>query len=203
MAAALLLVCSLGVKSFFAMAGLLLIGSIYSLPIVPLSRRHLWRYTKIKDIPGSKTLSQALAWGAVIALLPLLERSPSAWAPSIIGFLFVFSVVYVRSALYDIFQVQGDLIVGVETLPITLGERKTLLLLRGVILGGAVILAGSGLFGITSSFSYLLLPCYVTLTLSLLTYEKHWLHPGTSLEALVESNLFLAGLLGLVWLWLK
>ena len=203
MAAALLLVCSLGVKSFFAMAGLLLIGSIYSLPIVPLSRRHLWRYTKIKDIPGSKTLSQALAWGAVIALLPLLERSPSAWAPSIIGFLFVFSVVYVRSALFDIFQVQGDLIVGVETLPITLGERKTLLLLRGVILGGAVILAGSGLFGITSSFSYLLLPCYVTLTLSLLTYEKHWLHPGTSLEALVESNLFLAGLLGLVWLWLK
>jgi (E)-4-hydroxy-3-methyl-but-2-enyl pyrophosphate reductase len=203
MGGTLLLAGSLGLKPFLAMAGLLLVGSIYSLPIVPLSRRHLWRYSKIKDIPGSKTLSQALAWGAVIALLPLLELSPSAWAPSIIAFLFVFSVVYVRSALFDIFQVQGDLIVGVETLPITLGERRTLFLLRGVILGGAVILAASALFGATSSFSYLLLLCYVTLTLSLLTHEKLWLHPGTSLEALVESNLFLAGLLGFVWLWLK
>jgi (E)-4-hydroxy-3-methyl-but-2-enyl pyrophosphate reductase len=203
MGGALLLAGSLGFKSFIAMAGLLLIGSIYSLPIVPLSRRHLWRYSKIKDIPGSKTLSQALAWGAVIALLPLLEPSPAAWAPSIIAFLFVFSVVYVRSALFDIFQVQGDLIVGAETLPITLGEKRTLLLLRGVILGGTVILAASALFGVTRSFSYLLLSCYFTLTLSLLAHEKRWLHPGTSLEALVESNLFLAGLLGLVWPWLK
>jgi 4-hydroxy-3-methylbut-2-enyl diphosphate reductase len=120
-----------------------------------------------------------------------------------IAFLFVFSVVYVRSALFDLFQVQGDLIVGVETLPLTLGERRTLFLLRGVILRGAVILAASALFGVTSPFSYLLLLCYVTLIFSLLTHEKQWLHPGTSLEALVESNLFFAGLLGLVWLWLK
>lgn len=203
MAGALLLAGSLGLKSLVAMTGLLLVGSIYSLPIVPESRRHLWRYSKIKDIPGSKTLSQALAWGAVIALLPLLEHAPSAWAPSMIAFLFVFSVVYVRSALFDIFQVQGDLIVGVETLPLTLGERRTLVLLRGVILGGAVILASSALFGVTSSFTYLLLLCYATLLLSLLTHEQQRLHPGTGLEALVESNLFLAGLLGLVWLWLK
>jgi (E)-4-hydroxy-3-methyl-but-2-enyl pyrophosphate reductase len=203
MGASLFLAGTLGFKSFIAMAGLLFVGSIYSLPIVPLSRRHLWRYSKIKDIPGSKTLSQALAWGAVIALIPLLEPSPAAWPPSIIAFLFVFSVVYVRSALFDIFQVQGDMIVGAETLPITLGERRTLLLLRGIILGGGVILAASALLGITPSFSYLLLLCYVTLTLSLLAHENRWLHPGTSLEALVEGNLFLAGLLGLVWLWLK
>lgn len=203
MGASLFVAGTLGLKSFLAMAGLLFAGSIYSLPIVPLSRRHLWRYSKIKDIPGSKTLSQALAWGAVIALIPLLEPSATALAPSFVAFFFVFSVVYVRSALFDIFQVQGDLIVGAETLPITLGEKRTLFLLRGIILAGGLALAGSALVGFTASLSYLLLLCYITLFLSLLAYEKRWLHPGTSLEALVESNLFLAGLLGLLWQWLK
>jgi (E)-4-hydroxy-3-methyl-but-2-enyl pyrophosphate reductase len=201
--AALLLASSLGFTSFVAIAGLLLVGSIYSLPIVPPSRRHLWRYSKIKDIPGSKTLAQALAWGAVIALLPLLEPSLAAPAPSTVAFLFVFSVVYVRSALFDIFQVQGDLIVGAETLPITLGERRTLSLLRVVILGGSVILVTSALLSITASIAYYFLMCYATLTLSLLAHEKRWLHPGILLEGIVESNLFFAGLLGLAWSWLQ
>lgn len=201
--AALFLARTLGLRSSIAVGGLLLLGALYSLPIVPPSRRHLWRYSKIKDIPGSKTLSQALAWGAVIALLPLLEPSSPAWAPSLIAFLFVFSVVYVRSALFDIFQVQGDLIVGAETLPITLGEKRTLFLLKSVIAGGAVILLGSAILNVTSPFAYFLLLCYATLALCVITHENQWLHPGTSLEALVEGNLFFAGLLGLFWQWLK
>ena len=201
--AALFLAGSIGLGASIAVAGLILLGALYSLPIVPQSRRHLWRYSKIKDIPGSKTLSQALAWGAVIALLPLIEPYPPLWSASLTAFIFVFSVVYVRSALFDIFQVQGDLIVGAETLPITLGEKRTLLLLKGVIAGGAVILSASALSGVAGPFAYLLPLCYATLALCLITYEKQWLHPGTPLEALVEGNLFLAGLLGLLWQWLK
>ena len=201
--AALFLAGTLGLRSSIAVGGLLLLGAVYSLPIVPPSRRHLWRYSKIKDIPGSKTLSQALAWGAVIALLPLIEPSPPAWAPSLIAFLFVFSMVYVRSALFDIFQVQGDLIVGAETLPITLGEKKTLILLKGVMAAGAAILLGSAVLNATGPFAYLLLLCYVTLALCVIAHEKQWFHPGTFLEGLVEGNLFLAGLLGLFWQWLK
>jgi 4-hydroxybenzoate polyprenyltransferase len=100
----------------------------------------------------------------------------------VVAFLFVFSVVYVRSALFDIFQVQGDLIVGAETLPITLGEKRTLFLLKGVIAGGAVILLASALLGATGHFAYLLLLCYVTLALCILTYEKQWLHPELFLK---------------------
>jgi 4-hydroxybenzoate polyprenyltransferase len=202
-AGALLVAGSLGFLSFLAVAGLSLLGAIYSLPIVPFSRRHLWRYSKIKDIPGSKTLSQALAWGAVIALLPLIEPPYVPFVSSLVAFFFVFSVVYVRSALFDIFQVQGDLIVGAETLPITLGEKRTLLVLRGVILGGAIIAVTSPVLSLSSHFSYALVLCYLALTLCLITYEKRWLHPGTSLEALVEGNLFLPGFLGLLWQWLK
>jgi len=184
-------------------AGLSILGTIYSLPIVPLRRRHLWRYSKIKDIPGSKTFAQAFAWGAVIALLPLLGTPQASWAGELVSFFFVFSVVYVRAALFDIFHVQGDLIVGAETLPITLGEKRTLWLLKWVILGGAILLACAPLLGWAGPFAYLLLVCYLTLTSCVLAYEKNLLYPGTRSEAFVEGNLFLAGILALTWQWLR
>jgi 4-hydroxy-3-methylbut-2-enyl diphosphate reductase len=189
----------LGTMVFFAIAGLSILGIIYSIPIVPIRLRHLWRYSKIKDIPGSKTLSVALAWGVLISLLPLLEPTSMALLPAIISFFVVFSMVYVRSAIFDIFQVQGDLIVGVETLPIVLGEKRTLLLLRWVILLGALFLASAALTGLVAPFSYLLLLVFLSLSLCLLVYQKRWLYPGTRLEAMVEGNFFLAGLLALIW----
>ena len=185
--------------TFFAILGLSILGIIYSIRILPIRPKRLWRYTKIKDIPGSKTLSVALAWGVVITLLPLLVSPRMDWLVAIISFIFVFSMVYTRSALFDIFQAQGDLIVGVETLPIVLGEKRTLFLLKGVILSGALINATAGIFGLVGPFIYLLLLCLLSLGLSLLAYEKRWLYPGTRLEAIVEGNFFFAGLLGLIW----
>lgn len=189
----------LGTTVYLAMLGLSILGIIYSIPIVPKSMRHLWRYSKIKDIPGSKTISEALAWGVVITLLPLLESPRAELTPSVISFLLVFSMVYVRSALFDTFQVQGDLIVGVETLPITLGEKRTLNLLKGIIILSALFLLLFSIFSLVGPFSYLLLLCFLSLILCILAYEKRWLYPGTRLEYMVEGNLFLAGLLGFIW----
>jgi 4-hydroxy-3-methylbut-2-enyl diphosphate reductase len=203
LAGALVFSAFLGLSSFLATAGLSLLGTVYSLPIVPLRKRHLWRYSKIKDIPGSKTLAQAFAWGAVMALLPLLGSPRGPWTGEVVSFLFVFSLVYVRSAFFDIFQVQGDLIVGSETLPITLGEKRTLWLLRWVILAGSMVLAVAPLIGWVGPFAYVLLLCYGTLTLCIFAYERRSLYPGTRSEAFVEASLFLAGFLALLWQWLR
>jgi (E)-4-hydroxy-3-methyl-but-2-enyl pyrophosphate reductase len=194
---------SIGLTTFLTMVGLNILGSLYSLPIFPLGRRELGRYFRIKDIPGSKTLAQALAWGAVIALLPLLEPAGSSWLAAFTAFFFVSTLVYVRSAFFDIFQVQGDLIVGSETIAITLGEKRTLLLLKGVLLLGAIVLVSAPLLTLVGPFSYLLLLCYLSLRLCLIAYERQWLYPTTRLEAMVEANLFFAGLLGLVWQFLS
>jgi 4-hydroxy-3-methylbut-2-enyl diphosphate reductase len=196
---ALTLAYHLGPFVFLAMTGLSALGAIYSITIVPMRLRRLWRYSKIKDVPGSKTLSEALAWGVVITLVPLLESPPIATSVAASSFLYVFSIVSVRSALFDIFQIQGDLIVGVETLPLTLGEEKTLLLLKGVVAFGALVLLVSPALSPLTPFSYLLLGTLLSMLLSLLTYQKRWLYPGPRLEVLVEANFFLAGLLGLIW----
>jgi (E)-4-hydroxy-3-methyl-but-2-enyl pyrophosphate reductase len=189
----------LGLGVFFAMAGLNLLGIIYSIPLVPAGVRHLWDYSRIKDIPGSKTLSEALAWGAVIALLPLLESKTIGLLAALTAFIFVFCLTYIRSALFDIFQAQGDLIVGVETLPITLGEERTLLLLKGVAVFAGVFLIAATLSGATRPCAYLMLLCVLSSVLCLVAYERKWLHPGRRFEALVEGNFFLAGFLGLIW----
>jgi len=199
MAGCLLLASFLGVKVFLAMAGLSILGVTYSVPVVPLSLRPLWKYSKIKDIPGSKTFSQAVAWAALIALLPLLEPQEIWWSASVLSFLFVFIIVYVRSAVFEIFELQGDLIVGRETLPLALGETRTLLLLKGMIAVGALLLVLGELADWVGPFAHLLLLSFPFQLLTLLTYERRWLYPGTRLEALVEANLFFPGLLGLIW----
>jgi (E)-4-hydroxy-3-methyl-but-2-enyl pyrophosphate reductase len=188
-----------GLKVFFAMAGLNILGIMYSIPLVPAGIRHLWEYSRIKDIPGSKTLSEALAWGVVIALLPLLGGHATALLASVAAFIFVCSLTYIRSALFDIFQEQGDLIVGVETLPITWGEERTLLFLKGVAAFMGICLVAAPLVGAAGPFSYLLILSVLSSSLCLVAYEKKWLHPGRRLEALLEGNFFLTGLLGFIW----
>ena len=197
--AALAISYSLSVPLFLAMAGLSLLGIIYSVPVVPMSRRHLWRYSKIKDIPGSRTLSEAFAWAAVITLLPLLDSFSPDWNTVLISFFIILSMAFVRSAFLDIFQVQGDLIVGRETLPLTLGEKKTITLLKWIIVSASMVLIIAPLFNLVSPFSLLLLICLLTLSLCFTAYENNRIHPGPLLEYLVEGTFILAGILGLAW----
>ena len=198
-AIALVLSLSIGLFTFLAMIGLILLGIVYSVPLIPKRFRYKYTYSKIKDIPGSRSLSESLAWVAVISVLPLLGIRHIVWSSVIIAALIVFTMSFARSIIFDVFQVQGDLIVGTETLPITLGEKKCLVLLKITLLFAGFMLGLSPLFGLASPFSYLILFPLFGLSLCLLAYERHWLYPGPTLEALVESNFFLTGLLACIW----
>jgi 4-hydroxy-3-methylbut-2-enyl diphosphate reductase len=189
----------LGTYVFFTMTILSLLGIIYSVPIIPLSHRHLWRYSKIKDIPGSRTVSEALAWAVIITLLPLQGPFGMEWAATGISFIIVFSMVFVRSAFFDILQVQGDLIVGVETIPITLGKKRTMSLLKWIMVSAGLVLIVAPFLKLISPFSLLLLICLLTLSLCLMAYENRKVYQGMLLEYLIEGNLILTGLLGLLW----
>ncbi len=196
---ALVLSYGIGFMTFLALSTLSMLGIIYSIHLVPESIRHKAPYSKIKDIPGSRTLSEALAWAVIITILPLLEVNHMVWTPAIVSIFTVFFMGYIRSAFFDIIRVQGDLIVGSETLPITLGEKKTILLLKMLIFLSAIILCGAPIFGLVNSFSFLFLVPLFTLALCLVAYERSWIYPDIAFEALVEGNFFLAGLLAVIW----
>jgi len=199
LAMALALSLAVGVMTFLALTGLSLFGIIYSIPLVPEQIRNKYRYSKIKDIPGSRSLSEALAWVAVITFLPVLAAGKVDVPATIMTGLVVFTWSYARAIFFSLLQVQGDLMVGTETLPITLGERRTLILLRIVFVITALILLISPALGLLDLLSYFMLIPLFTLWLSLLAYEKQWLCPGITLEALVETNFLLTGLLALIW----
>ena len=196
---ALIIAWQMGFPVFAAIAGLSLLGVIYSIPLVPLNARHLWKYTKMRDIPGSKNLVEALGWAAVIALVPLIEPFEMHWTNVIVTFLFVLMTVFVRAAFFDVLEVQGDLVVGVETLPITLGEKKTLLLLKTIIVATALVLVLAPLLKAVGHFSFLLLIPLFALAILLAVYERGRIQSGPLLEYLVEGNFLFAGLLALIW----
>ena len=85
--------------------------------------------------------------------------------------------------------------VGTETLPITLGEKRTLTLFKRLLLGTALLLVVSTLSDLVSPVFCLMFIPLSTLLLCFYTYEKQWLSPGIVLEGLVECNFLLAGLL--------
>jgi len=187
-----------GFGTFMALVGLSLLGVVYSIPLIPEGVGNRYRFVKIKDIPGSRSLSEALAWVAVMAFLPLFSGSPGPVLTVVVTTIVVFSFSYARAILFSLFQLQGDLMVGTETLPITLGEQRTIALFKRILLGTALLLLCSSLLTLVSSvFLFMLVPLS-TLFMCLYAYEKQWLSPGIVLEGLVESNFVMAGLL--VWL---
>ncbi len=196
---ALILAYTTGWTAFFVLIGLSLLGVIYSIPFIPQRLRNRTRYSKIKDIPGSRSLSEALAWVAVISILPILAGNSDARPSILVSICVVFLVSYARALFLDIFQAQGDLVVGTETLPVIIGEKKTLLLLNIILCATGLILMASIVSGIIGMQGYIFILPLFTLFFSLLAYEKRWFYPGVISEALVESNLFLIGLLAFFW----
>ncbi len=199
---ALFLAYAMGKMVFFSLAAFSVLGMVYSVPLIPSALQKYYPYTKIKDIPGSKTLSESLAWVAVIAVLPALGTNPFNWSLVLSSSSMVFLLSYARSGLFDILQLQGDLIVGKETLPITLGLKKTSKIIQCALLLSGLILVIGPLFHWMIPLSYLLLLCVLGLYLCLSAYEKQWIYPGLTFEALLECNFLLAGALALLWVYL-
>jgi len=195
----LILSLSLGIAQFLLFLALTILGLVYSIPIIPWRFGYLRRYAKIKDLPGSKTMAEALAWGTISSILPVIGWPEPFWPGVLISFFFVSSMCYVRSGLFDILNMQGDLIVGRETLPIALGERRTLKLLLLLNIIFATILLLSTAIRVVSNLGYFLIICFLISFFYLTAYKKGWMRDGYPLHAIVESNLFLAGLLAFIW----
>lgn len=188
------------VPTFFLLAALSVLGVLYSIPLVPRKIQARYTHARIKDIPGSKTVSQVMAWVALIAAPPLLEsRGNIPLSVSALTILVVFLMCHVRVLFFDVLRIQGDLIVGTETLPVTLGEKRSLALIRAGLLVCATLLAASPFLGWLNGYAFLLLLPTATLYLCEVGYRQRRIQTGLSLEAMVDSNFILAGLMALLW----
>ncbi|MFZ2631060.1 MAG: 4-hydroxy-3-methylbut-2-enyl diphosphate reductase [Desulfosalsimonadaceae bacterium] len=154
---------------------------------------------KIRDIPGSKTVFVALAWGIVAGIVPALYGFGQIKSITVLAFIWTTSLIFVRTAFFDILDIQGSRIVGKETIPILLGEKKTMGLLK--ILSGLmmVLMCLASAAHVVSTLGYLLSLCPLSILLFLSTHERRGVYSGLRQGVLMEGHFILAGLLALLW----
>ena len=191
--AGLITAYSIGVIPFLVLLSMSVMGLSYNLTIIP-ERLAKSRYRRIRDIPGSKTVLIAMAWGVVTSILPSLSGSKHIDMSTITAFLWAGSLVFVRTAFFDILDMQGDRIVGKETIPILLGESRSLRLLTYILAINLFILPLSVAFNFIPSFGLALAVCPIFGLMVLSAYNKRSPLPGIRLEFMVEHVFVLAGI---------
>ena len=197
-AAGLVIAYLQGWLPFLVLLVISLLGLSYRLTLIPKALASVV-YRRIKDIPGSKTILIALAWGVVTSVLPPISIFGTYGAANAFIFAWSTALVFVRTAFFDILDMQGDRLVGKETIPILLGEKRSLRLLKGMLAGLIVSLPVLSVLTPVPAFAISLSFCPAVMFGVLLAFEKSLLLPGVRLEFLVESHLVLAGVLALGW----
>ncbi len=195
---ALGLAARLGTLSFLFLLVLSFLGIIYRITIVPARLLRYVRISKLKDIPGSKTLFVAVAWAAVSALLPPLAAGGGLPLASAFSFCFVFVLVYVWSATFDILDIQADRLLGRETVPVLIGEKRTLRLLQALTIAAALLLLAGAASGLIPPLGYWLILCLVAVRQYLKAFQRRSAIPRVLFEVLVEANFLLAA--AIAWL---
>ena len=192
---------AMGGAAFVILLVMSLLGLSYNLYLIP--ERFGMKYRRLKDIPGSKTILIAAAWGVVAALLPGITSKGSLTVTVLVVFVWATSLVFARTALFDLLDVQGDRIMGKETLPILLGDRKTFVMLKGILAVCMVLSAALAAVGLVSGLGFLLTLCPAAMLILIGAYENGHMLPGMRLEFLVESLFLLSGGITLLWMVMK
>ena len=180
---------TMGTVAFVILLIMSLMGLSYNLYLVPAVLK--WRFRRIKDIPGSKTVLIAIAWGVVAVLLPGIAEKGHLTITIGLVFIWAVAMVFSRTAFFDLLDVQGDRIVGKETLPLLLGKSRTFVLLSIILIASMLLIAAAAAIGMVSRLGFLLTLCPLAMLLIVADYTRGRMLPGMRLEFMVES-LFVA-----------
>ncbi len=188
----------MGWVPFLPLLVMSLMGLSYNLRIVPP-----WiaggRYRRIRDIPSSKTLLIAMAWGVVTTGLPFMAQTGALTLSAALVFLISAGMVFARTAFFDILDMQGDRVVGRETIPILIGERKAMRLLKYILAATAGLLLAATATGLVASLGYALMICPAFLGAVIAAYRRRRMLPGSRLEFLAETHFVLSGAATVLW----
>jgi (E)-4-hydroxy-3-methyl-but-2-enyl pyrophosphate reductase len=193
----------LGALPFWGLCLMSFFGLTYNLRIVPCTFVPRIRFRSLRSFPGSKTILIALAWGMVTACLPALAAGTSRLWAGVFTFVWVTGLVFCRTAFFDILDIQGDRIVGKETIPILIGPKRALNLLKGLLVTEATLLLLAALSGITDALALVMIIPPLLLLWIVAAHEQGNMLPGIRMEFRVESLFVLSGLLAFFYSYLS
>lgn len=188
-----------GVFPFLFLLAISGLGMSYNVRIFPNRSGGSIHYRKLQDIPGSKTIFVALAWGVVTSFLPALAQKGRLSAGAFLAFLFSAILVFVRSTLYDFKDIQGDLMVGKETIPIVLGTQKARILVVWLLFFLGVMLTLAGVMKWAMPVTFYLLGSLGYVVLYYWLYQLRILGSSFLFEGVVDGSFIFAGFLAFLW----
>ncbi|HEX2955560.1 MAG TPA: 4-hydroxy-3-methylbut-2-enyl diphosphate reductase [Chitinispirillaceae bacterium] len=137
---------------FYLMLFASLAGSAYYITIFPKWFKQFFSYRTLKDIPSSRDLFVALAWATVLTFMPQALSNKFILQPITVAvFIWIFILAFLRSLVFDLRDIEGDRILGRETLITIVGEkraRKSIYLI--IIASFLMLLIAPGLKSITT-----------------------------------------------------
>jgi len=206
-AAALLLSYVLGWGPFLLVVLGSVGGSLYRvrLPRVLGARLGL---RSMEQFAGFKEMFVGLAWATLTALVPALAVSaaPGLWKSAAVAFVAAFLMVFERTLLLDLRDIETDQIVGRETLAGLLGPRASGRLFGGAVLALALVIVGAGcLAGWTTPYCC---PLLIGVPWALASYVvlkrggRAGGRGGNVAEGLVDGQFYVMALAAAAWGWL-
>ena len=136
-----------------------------------------------------------MAWGTVTSLLPALAAG--AEQSVLPGFVFATGLVFARTAFFDVLEIQGDRITGKETLPILIGKKKTMTLIKGVLVFISLFLIMAAFGKMIETKGFILAGAPIMMYYLIMLSEKGGVLPGMRLTFCVETIFILTGGLAL------
>jgi len=189
----------LGPVPFFVLVLISVLGLLYNVTLFARGITMGRKITRISDIPGSKTVLIAMAWGVVTVVVPHLAVSLQVTTTVVFSALLAAVLAFVRTAFFDILDMQGDRLVGHESLPLVIGKEKSLRLLKQLLILSLAVLLFAPVMKLTTSLANGLILTVFYLAWVVQAFDKHWIVPGFRFEFLVESVFVLtAGIAG-IW----
>ena len=180
--------------AFWAMLLFSITGLIYNIKIPFLK-------VKLKGLPGSKTILVPLAWGFLGGIFPLFLQNQiniHFYIKPLLIFIYLSLLAFVRTCCFDLLDIQGDQMVGRETLPIVLGEKnsfKLLYLLTIILIPLTGFLAFKDFFPKELYFYSLILTGFLVY---LWQIDHKYLRPGVLPEAIIDGQFILMSMIILV-----
>ncbi len=149
----------------------------------------------LKMLPASREIFVSLAWMVAIVLAPRLAV-PGSWTyRATAACAYVFALVFIRSTFRDVHSIQGDAIVGKETIPTLIGIRWTKLVL-------AVLIAAACYFPLTADVSIVLKYALVVpvpyIVFYLYFYHRLFVVGGLLWDFLADGQFVIVGLSSLL-----
>jgi (E)-4-hydroxy-3-methyl-but-2-enyl pyrophosphate reductase len=189
----------MGPLPFWALLTMSLTGLSYNLRLIPAAILPGIKFRRIRDLPGSKTILIALAWGVVTAGLPALAADEARWASGLSAVAWAAGIAFVRTAYFDILDIQGDRIVGKETIPTLLGPERAMRLLKALLLAGLVFLPVAGILGVFTPLAFVMAIVPVYMWAIIATHERGRFLPGLRMDLSVESLFVFTGILAFIY----